>query len=113
MLLFPLCCARRSTPSPQFTSRVTTETDMNSPIFSLQEDLEALAELLSNPDAARQVGTYLQRIQTAPSKDQLGKWLEQVTGYVQALHDVNMLNEEQSILLRELVTRALMRNALK
>lgn len=86
---------------------------MNSPNFSLQEDLEALAELLGNQAATRQVGTYLQRIQTAPSRDQLTKWLEQVTGYIQALHDVGMLNDEQSILLRELVTRALIRSSLK
>lgn len=85
---------------------------MKSSIFSLQEDIQALAELLDNPHAAQQVGTYLQRIQTAPSKDQLAKWLDQVTGYNQALHDVGILNEQQSILLRELVTRALMRNSL-
>lgn len=89
------------------------KTVMISSNFSLQEDIQALAELLDNVHAAKQVGLYLQRIQTAPSKDQLTKWLEQVTGYTQALDDLGLLNSEQSILLRELVTRALMRNALK
>jgi len=84
---------------------------MNSTNFSLQEDLLALSELLANRKAATQVGTFLQRIETAPSRDQRTKWLEQVTGYVHALHDVEMLNAEQSILIRELITRAIMRNS--
>jgi hypothetical protein len=86
---------------------------MNSPTFSLQEDLQVLGELLHNATAATQLGSYLQRIQTAPSRDQLNKWLEQVVGYLQALNDFNLLDGEQTILLRELVTRAHMRSPLR
>jgi hypothetical protein len=85
---------------------------MSHPIFSLQEDLSALAELLPSIDAEKQLGTYLQLIQTAPSREQLNKWLGQVTGYLQALDDLKLLSKEQAILLRELVTRAHMRSPL-
>lgn len=70
----------------------------------------ALSELLHNAKAVKQLGVFLERIQTAPTRDQLAKWLEQVTGYLQALDDFESLNDEQAILLRELVTRAHMRN---
>lgn len=89
------------------------ESKMNSPTFSLQEDLHALAELLDNGNAVTQLGGLLQRIQTAPSRDQLTKWLEQITGYLLALDDFGLLDREQAILLRELVTRAHMRSPLR
>lgn len=85
---------------------------MHPPIFSLQEDLHALAELLPTTQAEKQLGSYLQLIQTAGNREQLDKWLEQVSGYLQALDDLSLLNTEQAILLRELVTRAHMRSTL-
>jgi HPt (histidine-containing phosphotransfer) domain-containing protein len=88
------------------------EAKMNSPTFSLQEDLHALAELLENVNAVTQLGSLLERIQTAPSRDHLTKWLEQVSGYLLALDDFALIDREQAILLRELVTRAHMRSPL-
>jgi hypothetical protein len=86
---------------------------MTPPLFSLQEDLHALAELLPTSEAEAQLGSYLQLIQTAGTRDQLNKWLEQVSGYLQALNDLALLDKEQAILLRELVTRAHMRSTFK
>jgi hypothetical protein len=81
-------------------------------VFSLQEDLFVLSELQLTAAAEKQVGSYLQTIETAPSRAHLDKRLDQVSGYLQALDDFNLLNDQQLILLRELVTRASMRSLL-
>ena len=61
--------------------------------------------LLPTLNAEKQLGRYLQLIRTATSREQLSKWIDQVSGYMQALSDLELLNAEQAILLRELVTR--------
>jgi hypothetical protein len=81
-------------------------------VFSLQEDLFVLSELQLTAAAEKQVGSYLQTIETAPSRAHLDKRLDQVSGYLQALDDFSLLNDQQFILLRELVTRASMRSLL-
>lgn len=81
-------------------------------LFSLQEDLFVLGELQLTVASEKQVGFYLQAIETAPSRAHLDKKLDQVSGYLQALQDFSLLNEQQYILLRELITRASMRSLL-
>lgn len=85
---------------------------MTMQLFSLQEDLFVLSELQLTAAAEKQVGCYLQTIETAPSRAHLDKRLDQISGYLQALDDFSLLNEQQSILLREIVTRASMRSLL-
>lgn len=68
--------------------------------------LYALSPLMLTLNTEKQLGRYLQLIQTAASRGQLSKWTEQITGYIQALNDLELLNAAQAILLRELVTRA-------
>jgi hypothetical protein len=91
---------------------MTIGRQMNMPFFSLQEDLFALSELQLTVAAEKQLSFYLQTIETAPSRAHLDKRLDQASGYLQALADFSLLNEQQSILLRELVTRASMRSLL-
>jgi hypothetical protein len=82
---------------------------MSSPLFSLEEDLLALSEILPTTDAISRIRVYLQRIQTAPSREHLQKLMDRVAGYLEALDDTGSLSSEQAVLMRELVTRARLR----
>ena len=82
---------------------------MSPALFSLQEDLHALTEVLPTVSCEKQLGMYLQQIQTAPSREHLQILMERVKGYLQALDDLEAVNPEQSTLMREIVTRARLR----
>ena len=82
---------------------------MSYPLFSLEEDLLALSEILPTTDAISRIRVYLQRIQTAPSREHVKKLMDRVAGYLEALDDTGSLSSEQAVLMRELVTRARLR----
>lgn len=74
--------------------------------YTFDEDLYALPVLLPTLNAQKQLARYLQLIQRSASHAELAQWLEQVNGYMQALNDLELLNNEQATLLCELVMRA-------
>jgi hypothetical protein len=84
---------------------------MKSPAFTLEEDLYALASLSPTNAVQVRLAQYLQSIQAAGSLAHKEKWVDHITAYMHALEDLELLNAEQWILLRELVTRACLRSS--
>ena len=83
---------------------------MESQAFTLEEDLYALSSLAPSAKVEQRIAKLLQLIETSSSLAQRDKSMSVIAGYMQALEDLCSLDEEQQGLLRELVTRAILRS---
>ncbi|HEX8542682.1 MAG TPA: hypothetical protein VF671_13355 [Pseudomonas sp.] len=84
---------------------------MNLQVFSFEDDLSALSALSPTSVVKQRIASYLQSIQASSTLAQRDKLMGLITGYMQALEDLELLTAEQQKLLRELVTRANMRSS--
>ena len=86
---------------------------MNRSAFTLEEDMNTLAALLSTARLVETLERYLREIQAATTARALENAFYLALGYVQALKDMKYLSDTQAPEVRDLMFRAKQRCVIK